>query len=106
MKVTYSRELVLQLPASSIRDYDALIELEDNIIAGLSNLGKVDGHDMGVGEMNIFIRTDHPKVAFDRIKVLLGTQDFMPDLKAAYRDVGRDNFTVLYPTGLEHFSIS
>jgi hypothetical protein len=101
-----TQELVLQLPASSIQNYDVLIELEDRIIAGLNNLGKVDGHDMGVGEMNIFIRTDQPKLAFEKIKVLLGTQDFMPDLKAAYRDVGKDNFTVIYPAGLTHFSIA
>jgi hypothetical protein len=106
MKFTYSQELVLQLPASSIKDYDAMIELEDRIIAGLGNLGKVSGHDMGVGEMNIFVRTDHPKLAFEKIKLLLGTHDFMPELKAAYRDVGKDNYTVLYPPGLGHFSIA
>ena len=106
MKFTYSQELVLQLPASSIKDYDAMIELEDQIIASLGNLGKVSGHDMGVGEMNIFVRTDHPKLAFEKIKLLLGTQDFMPDLKAAYRDVGKDNYTVLYPPGFGNFSIA
>jgi hypothetical protein len=106
MKFAYRQELVLQLPASSIRDYDALIELENRIIAGLGNLGEVDGHDMGVGEMNIFIRTDYPKLAFEKIKSLLGTQDFMPELKAAYRDIGKDNFTVIYPPELDHFAIA
>jgi hypothetical protein len=106
MKFAYKQELVLQLPATSIKDYDALIELENGIIAGLGNLGRVDGHDMGSGEMNIFIRTDHPKLAFDKVKALLATRDFMPELKAAYRDVGRDNFAVLYPPGLTHFSIA
>src|SRR5215216_5473493 len=103
MKFAYKQELVLQLPASSIKDYDALIELEDRIIAGLDKLGKVSGHDMGVGEMNIFVRTDHPKLAFEAIKRLLGTHDFMPELKAAYRDVGQDNYTVLHPPDLDHF---
>jgi hypothetical protein len=106
MKFAYSQELVLQLPANSIKDYDALTELEGRIIAGLGNLGKVDGHDMGVGEMNIFIRTDHPKLAFEKIKSFLGTQDFMPELKAAYRDVGKDNYTILHPTDLSHFAIA
>lgn len=106
MKFRYKQELVLQLPASSIKDYDALIELEDGIIAGIGNLGEVDGHDMGVGEMNIFVRTDHPTLAFQKIKSLLGTQDFMPDLKVAYRDVGKDNFTILHPAGLTCFAIA
>jgi hypothetical protein len=106
MKFAYSQELVLQLPASSIQDYDAMIELEDRIIAGLGNLGKVSGHDMGVGEMNIFIRTDHPKLTFESLKELFGTRDFMPELKAAYRDVGKDNFTVIYPADLDRFAIA
>ena len=106
MKSAYAQELVLQFPSSSIKDYDALIELEDRISAGFGNLGKVSGHDMGVGEMNIFVRTNHPKLAFDKFKLLLGTQDFMPQLKAAYRDVGKDNSTILHPPVLRHFSIA
>jgi hypothetical protein len=106
MRSGYHKELVLQWPASSIKDYDTLIELEEGIIASLDNLGKVDGHDMGVGEMNIFIRTDHPKLAFEKIKSLLGTKDFMPDLKAAFRDIGKDNFTVIHPADLNHFALA
>lgn len=102
----FSRELVLQFPASSIKDYDAMIELEDRITAGLGKLGDVDGHDMGAGEMNIFIRTDHPKIVFDKVVSLLGTQDFMPELRAAYRNVGGDDFVILYPSNLGHFSIA
>jgi hypothetical protein len=106
MKFRYQQELVLQLPASSIKDYDALIELEDSIIAGIGTLGEVDGHDMGVGEMNIFVHTDHPTLAFETIKSLLGTKDFMPELRAAYREVGKDNFTILHPADLTHFTIA
>ena len=106
MKCSHVQELVLQLPGNSLKDYDALIELEDRIIATLGNLGKVDGHDMGVGEMNIFVRTQNPRLAFDKIKSMLGTQDFMPNLKAAYRDVGKDHFTILHPPDLDHFAIA
>jgi hypothetical protein len=106
MKLTQNRELVLQLPASSIKDYDAMIDLENRIVAGLGELGDVDGHDMGAGEMNIFIRTDHPKLAFEKIIKMLGTQDFMPEMRAAYRDVGGSDFTILYPPDLSHFSIA
>lgn len=106
MKRRYNQELVLQCPESLLKDYDSMIELENCIIAGLENLGEVDGHDMGCGEKNIFVRTDHPKFAFDRIKSLIGRKDFMPEIKAAFRDVGKDNFTILYPTGLTHFEIA
>ncbi|SRR5258706_6225480 len=99
-------QLVLQLPASSIKDYDALIELEDAIIGSLGNLGKADGHDAGSGEMNIFIHTDHPQPAFQRIKQLLGTRDFLPELKVAYREMGTDEFIILHPEELGRFSIA
>jgi hypothetical protein len=56
--------LVLQFPASSIKDYDVMVEFENAIIRTLDGFGKVDGHDFGLGEMNIFILTDEPKLAF------------------------------------------
>lgn len=99
-------QLVLQFPASSIEDYDAMIELEETVMRSLANLGKVDGHDAGSGEMNIFILSDHPKLAFDLIKQVLGTKDFIPELKAAYREIGKDEFTILHPTGLSYFAIA
>jgi hypothetical protein len=99
-------QLILQWPASSIKDYDTMIEIEEAVIKGLGTLGNVDGHDAGSGEMNIFIFTDHPQLAFDRIKSLLGTRDFMPDLKAAYRQTGTDDFAIVYPDDLAQFSIA
>ena len=99
-------QLVLQWPAASIKDYNTMIEIEDAIINGLGDLGHVDGHDAGSGEMNIFIFTDEPKRAFQRIKQILGTEDFMPELKAAYRKVGTDEFTILHPPGLIEFGIA
>ena len=99
-------QLVLQLPALSIDDYDAMVELEEAIIGDLANLGIVDGHDARSGEMNIFILTDHPKSAFDRIKQVPAMRDFMPDLKVAYREIGGDDFTILHPVGLTHFAIA
>lgn len=99
-------QLVLQLPASSISDYDEMVELEERITRGLGTLGNVDGHDAGSGEMNIFILTDHPKPAFERIKQLLGPRDVMPDLKVAFRLIGSDEFTILHPVDLDHFAIA
>jgi hypothetical protein len=99
-------QLVLQFPASSIKDYDAMIELEEIIIRSLGNTGKIDGHDAGSGEMNIFILTDYPKRAFQAIKEFLGTRDFMPDLKVAYREICKDEFIILHPAGLSSFTIA
>jgi hypothetical protein len=97
--------LVLQLPFSSIKDYKDMVQLEEIIEGGLGDLGEVDRHDAGSGEMNIFIHTDNPKAAFDRIQQHLGTSDFMPDLKAAFRVIGEDEYTILHPAGLTHFDV-
>jgi hypothetical protein len=99
-------QLVLQLPVSSIEDYDELIDLEETIIRGLGELGDVDGHDAGSGEMNMFVLTDEPQLSFQRIKVLLGARDLMRDLRVAYREIGKSTFAIIYPPGLTHFAIA
>jgi hypothetical protein len=53
-------QLALQWPASSIKDCDAMIEIEDTLTNHLSKNCEVDGHDVGSGEVNIFIHTDNP----------------------------------------------
>ena len=83
-----------------------MIELEEVIIRQLANLGCVDGHDAGSGEMNMFILTDSPNAAFDRIRQMLAIRGVMPDLKVAYREIGKDGFTILHPAGLTRFVIT
>ena len=34
-------------------------------------LADVDGHDMGLGEINIFVHTDLPERAFDSAKTIV-----------------------------------
>ena len=98
--------LVLQLPASSIKDYDKMIRFEESVIEALGEFGDVDGHDAGSGEMNMFILTDEPELAFERIKTLDGVRPLMPKLKVAYRENGKSDFTIIHPLGLTHFAIA
>ena len=99
-------QLVLQLPAASIQDFDEMIELEEILNEGLGDLGEVDGHDAGSGEMNIFIFTDQPQVVLERVKSLFSTRHVMPNLKAAYREADKEDFTIIHPPGLTHFAIA
>jgi len=41
-----------------------MISPEEAVMAGIGDLGTVDAHGMGAGEMNIFISTDQPERAF------------------------------------------
>lgn len=96
----------MQLPASLISDYDKLIEFEEHIIEALGDLGDVDGHDMGSGEANIFILTDSPQEAFERIQTSGFANDEMSNLRVAYREITGDSFTIIYPPGLTRFTVA
>jgi hypothetical protein len=99
--------LVLQWPSSSasaVNDFDLLISLEDAIEESLGNLGIVDGHDIGSGEMNIFIFAQDPVLAFERVKSIPTISRHLSNLKAGYREVGKDEFQPLYPEGLDRFT--
>jgi hypothetical protein len=99
-------QLVLQWPASSIKDYDTMIEIENALIEKLPVGGKVDGHDAGSGEMNIFIHTNHPKRTFSEIKGILGSRDFWVDARVAYREIAGDEFTIIWPIDLGEFKVT
>ena len=89
-------QLVFQFRGDSLADYDAMIALEDALIEQLRGTAKVDGHDMGSGERNIFIFTSDPAATFHRARPVFerGHQ-----LESAYREVGGEEFTVIWPEG-------
>ena len=92
-------QLVLQFPASSIADYDEMIALEDDLIEKLGSSAKVDGHDCGSGEMDIFIYTDEPKKIFEMIRPVVAKRKLVELLIAAYRERAGENYTVVWPIG-------
>lgn len=99
-------QLVLQWPASAIKDYDAMIEVEDVLRERLSKKHDVDGHDAGSGEVNIFVLTDDPVGAFRDIKSILGSQDHLVNARVAYRQEEEDTYTILWPENLTDFKLS
>ena len=99
--------LVLQWPASSEADFDALIEMEGALESSLNEVhGFVDGHDFGSGEMNLFIHTDAPLHAFRDAHSSLGTDARWAAVRAAYRPADGDGYEVVWPEGLREFSVS
>ena len=92
-------QLVLQFSANSIASYDEMIALEDELIEKLGSLAKVDGHDCGSGEMNIFINTDEPKRVFETIRPVVTKRRLFENLVAAYRDIAGEGYTVIWPIG-------
>lgn len=97
-------QLVIQWPATSMKDYDALIEIEEVLIEKLSKMHEVDGHDIGAKEFNIFIQTDNPQSASNEVKTILSDSVYS-DARAAYREISKSEYKILWPKSLTKFSI-
>jgi hypothetical protein len=89
-------QLVLQFPANSLRDYDELVALEQQLIDTLGQ-SALDGHDMGSGEANIFILTTDPQGTFRQFVPVLERAGRLSQLTAAYRHVDDDRYHILWP---------
>jgi hypothetical protein len=104
-KVEY--QLVLQFPCNSMEDLDAVVALEDALIAELpGSLADVDGHDSGSGEANIFILTSQPIETFERAHAIVsGSSGLARVLRAAYRRLDAEQYAVLWPPGGTTFAV-
>jgi hypothetical protein len=93
-------QLILQFQGRDVDDFEDLIHLEDTLIVSLNERHLVEGHDFGNDTMNIFIRTDSPESAFDKIRELLH-HSLLAKTKAACRRSGENDFTVIWPENYE-----
>jgi len=84
-----------------------MVDIEDILERALDATGTVvDGHDFGNGEMNIFITTNKPSEDFAQIAGILEGHPRLETMRAAYRPLTSDNYTILWPKGLASFSVS
>ena len=98
-------QIVLQWPAASVDDYDSMIAIENSLIEELPSDGEVDGHDVGSGQVNIFIRTDGPAKTFEDIRDILRMSDAWADVRVAYRNLEGSEYVVLWPINLKEFAV-
>jgi hypothetical protein len=99
-------QLVFQLRGSSQIDFEEMISLEKELRSEIGDLGEVDGHDMGQGEMNIFVLTTSPIRCFESVRFLPRLERAMPRLKVAFRPLDSDDYEVLHPPGLYRFTVA
>lgn len=98
-------QLVIQFLENSDNGLNKLFEIEEYLNEELT-CAEVDGHDIGSGQMNIFILTDSPIETFKQAKNILKKRNsFLSGIKIAYRDIGRNKFILLWPKGLENFDV-
>lgn len=98
-------QLVLQFPEDVFTSFDEMVALEDSLIAQIGELGLVDGHDAGSGEVNIFIHTNDPGKVFEKLSATPPLSKLKNHLKAAFRDLSQDEFTVIHPVGETEFAV-
>jgi len=82
-----------------------LIVLEDLLIENLLATSEVDGHDFGSDEFNIFVLTNQPRESFREAEKIIEQHHPRQQLKAAYRELGKKEFVILWPPNLQEFKI-
>jgi len=91
------QQLILAFRIHSMQDYDAIILLEGKLIELLEPDHSVDGHDVDRQEMNIFILSNNPIEAFNKISdsKIMSSNSLLT--KAFHRQIGSDNHYSLWP---------
>ena len=92
-----SFQLIVQLRGETIIDFDAMVELENELIAVLDETADVDGHDIGSGETNIFIFTSNPSQTFHDIKPILEHMCLLESSTVAFRPSEGGSFKIIWP---------
>jgi hypothetical protein len=75
-------------PGSAQAHYRLLWAIEETVRQGLGPIGLVDGHDIGAGEMNVFIHTDDPKGTFAMTMSLIPGKYDLKELYSGSPEVG------------------
>jgi hypothetical protein len=73
---------------------------------GLGAIGLVDGHDIGAGEMNVFIHSDDRKGTFGKAMSLIQGKYDLKELIVGYRNFEHDDYTPVFPPGLTVFRVA
>ena len=92
-----SNQLILQFPAESLVDFDALVALDDALIENLESGAQVDGYDFGSGQVNVFIFTDEPLRTFESAMQVMVKAGCLERATAAYRLTAGCDYTVVWP---------
>jgi hypothetical protein len=99
-------QLVLQWPLTSLETLDELIGLEELLEKAAADLGELDGHDAGSGEVNIFFYTNAPGLLFERLQPTLVSENRIATTRIAFRDIAEDGYVILWPADLDRFTIT
>jgi hypothetical protein len=98
--------LVFQFEALTSEDFDRLISLEETLEKAMPGGSKLDGHDFGGDEFNIFLHTNNPRALFQQVCEVLETAHPGLLFSAGFRGFGEEYYTVLWPPSSTEFSVA
>lgn len=84
-----------------MEEFDTVVKFEDELISELDVFADVDGHDLGAGEVNFFVLTNEPSVAFERCKTVLLRSRLLDHVTAAYRSLDGEVYSVIWPVSFQ-----
>ncbi len=98
-------QLVIQFPEELYGDLEWIAEFEDRLDESIAD-AEVDGHDIGSGEVNIFIHTNNPDNTFQVSKNILEEESVdLGNITIAYREISGNHYIPLWPENLVDFKV-
>ncbi len=94
-------QLVFQFSREAFDNLDGVTELEAMLRSILGDSAIVDGHDIGLSKVKIFIDTHNPSDSFARCKYVLNYSNFLSQLTVVFRQHDRQDYTVIWPEGCQ-----
>ena len=99
-------QVVVQFPEELFDDIDWIASVEDRLDESLVD-AEVDGHDIGSGEVNIFIHSNNTTNTLKLVKNILEEDGvYLENVRIAYREIGSELYIPLWPENLVDFKVS
>jgi hypothetical protein len=90
-------QLVIEFSGDSPADLEKVVALQEEMDACLTS-GEVDGNDVGMGVVNIFIITKAPNRCFSEALVYVEKHGLRPSA-AGFRDLKKEDYIRVWPKG-------
>lgn len=89
-------QLVIEFSGDSPEEFERAIQVEELLEEQL-NSGEVDGNDVGLGVVNIFIITEQPQQCFaEAMRVIAGS---LTPSAGGFRPLDGEDYVRLWPAG-------
>jgi hypothetical protein len=90
-------QLVIKFWRKSLPDEAFLVAVEGKLKEALGDTVELEGYDVGPKEINLFMLASDPRLSFRRAKDVLEELGVLNGVSAAFRVVGGNNFTSIWP---------